>query len=523
MDLLFDINVAVDICTKRQPFYDDSNLAVAKCVYEGGRIWLYVGSVQTLEYVTRAELKLIYKKAGEQVSARQLEKNARDVLKKLASDKHWLASLAGEGSVFDSVDPEDEQLIRALSRFTPGSIKLLTRDEHLCELYPDLTITPQKYLEMPSQLKAIDFIDLKTQQDLIRPALEENIHRVLARGQYIMGPEIKQLEERLAEYVGVKHCITVSDGTKALLIAMMALGIKAGDEVITTPFTFIATGEMIALIGAIPVFVDIDPRTYNIDPRKIEAAITPKTKAIMPVSLYGQCADFDAINAIAEKHGLPVIEDAAQSFGATYKGKKSCALSTIGSTSFFPSKPLGCYGDGGALFTDDDNLAKLMREIRLHGQDRRYHHPRIGLNGRMDTLQAAIVLAKMDIFEEEVNSRVVIGARYTDLLKSVFGVASPYIEPQNTSVYAQYTVIIENRETVQKQLNESGIPTAVHYPIPLHLQPAFAFLNKAVGSFPIAEEKSRQVMSLPMSPTLTMCDQQRIVSALTEIVTYREA
>ena len=240
------------------------------------------------------------------------------------------------------------------------------------------------------QKQIIPFIDLKTQYEAIKPDIQERINRVLDHGQYVMGPEIFELEEKLAEYVGVKHCIAASSGTDTLLIAMMALGINPGDEVITTPFTFIATGEMIALIGAIPVFVDIDPRTYNIDPSKIEAAITSKTKAIMPVSLYGQCADMGAINAIADKYNLPVIEDAAQSFGATYNGKKSCGLSTIGSASFFPSKPLGAYGDGGALFTDDDNLAKLMREIRLHGQDRHYHHPRIGINGRMDTIQAAV-------------------------------------------------------------------------------------------------------------------------------------
>ncbi len=523
MDLLLDINVAVDICTKRQPFYDDSNFAVAKCILDGGRIWIYVGSVQTLEYVTRTELKLIYQKAGKQVSARQLEKNTRDVLKELASDKHWLASLAHEGMVFDSVDPEDEQLIRSLSRFTTGAIKLLTRDELLCERYPDLTITPQQYLQTLSQHKPIDFIDLKTQQDHIRPALEKNIHRVLHHGQYIMGPEIKQLEERLADYVGVKHCITVCDGTKALLIAMMALGIKAGDEVITTPFTFIATGEMIALLGAIPVFVDIDPRTYNIDPNKIEAAITSKTKAIMPVSLYGQCADMDKINTIAEKHGLPMIEDAAQSFGATYKGKKSCGLSTIGSTSFFPSKPLGCYGDGGALFTNDDAFAKTMREIRLHGQDRRYHHPIIGINGRMDTLQAAIVLAKLDIFDDEVKARAEIGTRYTELINSALSthhsapvLITPHIEPHNTSVYAQYTVLVGNREAVQKKLIAAGIPSAVHYPIPLNLQPAFAQLNKPAGSFPVAEDAANRVISLPMSPYLSDYDLQAVSYAILE-------
>lgn len=370
---------------------------------------------------------------------------------------------------------------------------------------------------------SIPFIDLKTQYETLKPQIQARINAVLEHGQYIMGPEVKELEERLAAYVGVKHCITASSGTDTLLIAMMALGIGPGDEVITTPFTFVATGEMIALIGAKPAFVDIDPRTYNLDPAKIEASITHRTKAIMPVSLYGQCADMDAINAIAAKYNLPVIEDAAQSFGATYKGKRSCALSTIGSTSFFPSKPLGGYGDGGALFTDDDVLAKAMKEIRVHGQDRRYHHPRIGLNGRMDTLQAAILLAKLDRFIEwEVPQRKAIGARYTELLNSPRPLAgeglglvvTPYIEPHNTSVYAQYTVQVNDRDALVKKLNESGIPTAVHYPIPLHLQPVFASLGFKVGDFPISETAGKRVMSLPMGPDLTDTAQQQVVSAI---------
>ena len=312
----------------------------------------------------------------------------------------------------------------------------------------------------------MEFIDLKTQYERIRPQVDERMRRVLEHGKYIMGPEVAELEERLAAYVGVKHCIGVASGTDALLIAMMALGVGPDDEIITTPFTFIATGEMIALIGAKPVFVDIDPRTYNLDPALIETAISPRTKAIMPVSLYGQCADLDAINSVAARHGLPVIEDAAQSFGATSKGRKSCALSTIGCTSFFPSKPLGCYGDGGACFTDDDALAKAMRQIRVHGQDRRYHHPVIGVNGRLDTLQAAVLLAKLEVLEEEVAARGRIGARYSELLRE--HVTTPYLAPQCTSVYAQYTVQVDRREEVQEKLKAAGIPTAVHYPIPLH-------------------------------------------------------
>ena len=362
----------------------------------------------------------------------------------------------------------------------------------------------------------MEFIDLKSQYQLLKNDIDAGIHTVLNHGQYIMGPEVKELEEVLAAYVGVKHCIAASSGTDTLLIALMALGIGSGDEVITTPFTFIATGEMIALAGAKPVFVDIDPLTYNIDPNLIEAAISSRSKAIMPVSLYGQCADFDAINLIADKYNLPVIEDGAQSFGASYKGRRSCGLSTIGSTSFFPSKPLGCYGDGGALFTNDDALAKAMQEIRVHGQDRRYHHPRIGINGRMDTIQAAVLLAKMKVFEEEVTARARIGARYSELLQDV--AVTPYIAAENRSVYAQYTVQVENRDEVQGKLKELGVPTAVHYPVPLHLQPAFSCFGSSNGSCPVSEAASNKVMSLPMHPFLTEETMSAVARSLREAI-----
>ncbi len=364
--------------------------------------------------------------------------------------------------------------------------------------------------------ETIPFIDLKSQYKALEDNIKSRINKVLDHGQYVMGPEVTELENRLAEFVGVKHCISASSGTDTLMISMMALGIGPGDEVITSPFTFIATGEMIALIGAKPVFVDINPKSYNIDPSKIEAAITPKTKAIMPVSLYGQCADFDAINTIADKYGLAVIEDAAQSFGATYKGKKSCALSTIGSTSFFPSKPLGAYGDGGALFTNDDNLAKVMREIRSHGQERHYYHVRLGVNGRLDTIQAAILLAKMDIFPEEISARNKVADKYSSLLMGEL--VTPYIESHNTSVYAQYTILVDNRSDVQQKLKDLGVPTAVHYPIPLNLQPAFADLNQGEGSFPISESIAKRVLSLPMSPYLDDRLIQKIADAVIESV-----
>ncbi|MEQ8426928.1 MAG: DegT/DnrJ/EryC1/StrS family aminotransferase [Gammaproteobacteria bacterium] len=363
----------------------------------------------------------------------------------------------------------------------------------------------------------MEFIDLKAQYKQIQPAIQARINAVLEHGKYIMGPEVQELEEKLADYVGVKHCIAVSSGTDALLIAMMALEIQPGDEIITTPFTFISTGEMIRLLGAVPVFVDIDPDTYNISPGLIEAAITEKTRAIAPVSLYGQCADFDEINAIARKHGIPVIEDAAQSFGATYKGKKSCGLSTIGCTSFFPSKPLGCYGDGGACFTDDDALAKRMREIRVHGQERRYYHPVIGINGRMDTIQAAILIVKLEIFPEEVRLREAIGASYTQQIKdSAIAVTTPTIKEHNTSVYAQYTIAVDDREDLQAKLADNNIPTAVHYPVPLHMQPAFHELGFKQGSLPVSENAASKVMSLPMHATLKNDDIAQIVHQLND-------
>ncbi len=355
----------------------------------------------------------------------------------------------------------------------------------------------------------MQFIDLKSQYRRIQAQVQQRIQAVLDHGQYILGPEHEELEKRLAAYVGAKHCINVASGTDALLIALMALDIKPGDEVITSPFSFFATAEVIVLLGARPVFVDIDPRTYNLDPKLIEPAITPRTRVIMPVSLYGQCADFDAINAVAAKHKLSVIEDGAQSFGAAYKGRKSCALSTIGCTSFFPSKPLGCYGDGGASFTNDDELASKMRWIRIHGQDRRYHHPVVGLNGRLDTLQCAILLPKLEIFAEEVEQRSKIGARYSELLIEVC--VTPYVEPHNLCVYAQYTIQVEKREAFQAKLQEANIPTAVHYPVPLHKQPALAQYD---ASYPHSEAAAARVISLPMHPYLTPADQDRVVAAV---------
>jgi UDP-2-acetamido-2-deoxy-ribo-hexuluronate aminotransferase len=360
---------------------------------------------------------------------------------------------------------------------------------------------------------SIPFIDLKTQYQALKPQIQARIDAVLEHGQYIMGPEVKELEDKLAAFTGAKHCITCASGTEALLMSLMALGISPGDEIITTPFTFVATAEMIVLLGAKPVFVDVEHDTGNIKAALIEAAITPRTKAIMPVSLYGQTADMDAINAVAAKHGnLPVIEDAAQSFGATYKGRQSCNLSTIGCTSFFPSKPLGCYGDGGAIFTNDDSLAQAMREIRVHGQSQRYVHTRVGVGGRMDTLQCAIVLAKLERFEWEVQQRHEIGERYNQCLDQA-GIDRIQQRPERTSVYAQYTVMVPNREALQKRLTEVGIPTAVHYPVPLNEQPAYKHLC-CPDCTPVAQQLAKRVMSLPMSPDLDDDGAAKVVKAV---------
>lgn len=360
----------------------------------------------------------------------------------------------------------------------------------------------------------MQFIDLKSRHKLIGDKINSRIQKVMEHGQYILGPEIKELEEKLSHYTGSDHCVTVSSGTDSLLIALMALGVGAGDEVITVPYTWISTAEVIALLGAKPVFVDIRPDTWNMDETLVESAITEKTKAIMSVSIYGQCPDMDAINAVAQKYDLPVIEDAAQSFGATYKGKKSCNLSTIGSTSFFPSKPLGCYGDGGALFTNDDELAEKFRWIRVHGQERKHHHPILGINGRMDTLQAAILLEILEVFPEEVKKRGQLGQNYSDGLESLNDQEIPIIGVNNTSVYAQYTILSENRELIKQSLLEKNIPSISYYSTPLHFQPVFNNLGYKEGDFPVAEKVANKCLSLPMSPYLQTQDQNLVIAAI---------
>lgn len=361
----------------------------------------------------------------------------------------------------------------------------------------------------------MEFIDLKTQYQRYKTDIDARMNRVVNHGHFIMGPEIAELEQELCRYVGVPHCITVASGTDSLEIALRALGIGPGDEVITVPFTWISTAEVIGLVGARAVFVDIRPDTYNINEDLIEKAITPRTKAIMPVSLFGQMPDFDKINALAAKHGVTVIEDAAQSFGATQGGKRSCGVSTISSTSFFPAKPLGCFGDGGALFTTDARVAESMRAIRTHGGVKRHHHTLLGMNGRFDTLQAAVVLAKLPHFDSEVEARGRIGARYSQLLQDCS--VTPVVAAGNTHVYAQYTIRSKRRDQLGEGLKAKGVPTAVYYPKCLHEQPVFAPWGYKMGDFPESERASREVISLPMHPFLSEADQDKVVEAVLEL------
>lgn len=371
---------------------------------------------------------------------------------------------------------------------------------------------------------AVPFIDLKSQYQALKNSIDFRIQKVLESGAYIGGPEVAELERTLAQHTGSQHCLAVASGTDALLIPMMALGIGMGDEVITTAFSFIATAETIVLAGATPVYVDIDRKTFNLDPKKIEAAITPKTKAIMPVSLYGQAADLDEINAIAKKHNLFVIEDTAQSYGAKYKSKKSGACTTAAGTSFYPAKPLGCYGDGGAIFTNDSNLLQVMKEIREHGSEKRYYHIRLGVNGRLDTIQCAILLAKMERYDWEVEQRNKLAKRYTgsfgglQSLDSQF--STPFVRPENESVWAQYTLTVTNRELFQKKMNELQVPTAVHYPMTMPDQPWYKANTKSTHDISISRWAADHVVSLPMYPDMDEKTQDIVIDAVKKAVEF---
>ena len=472
-----------------------------KLVASDAKLWLYTGQV----------LEIIGQVQGHLPDADQtnIPQKAGKLLMEFSKRCSWLATLSEDVLELNDEDPIAIGLIRAAGRLGEKTLVVTDVESRLAQGWPFVQLE-EVFREVESASQ-IPFIDLATQQDQIRPELERNLFRVLHHGQYVMGAEVEVLESRLAEYVGVEHCISVSSGTDALLIAMMALGIGREDEVITTPFTFFAAVETIKLLGGTPVYVDIDPKSYNLDPELLEAKISDRTKAILPVSLYGQCSDMDRINEIAGSRQIPVIEDAAQSFGATYKGRRSCSLSQIGCTSFFPAKPFGAYGDAGACFTEDNDLAESMRQIRDHGQSGRYQHSRIGLNGRMDTIQAAVLLAKLPVFDQELASRTEAARRYSELMKSAEInqlLTLPTMEPHNCSSWAQYTIEVSNRNHVRSVLSDNGIPTAVHYPEPVYAQPA---LSEAIEHCPVTEYAANHVLSLPMHPYLEL-DIQKFVS-----------
>lgn len=496
-EVLLGPDIAVELA-----LLPEHELSAHPLVSESDRLWIYVGANDHL-----------HRKLAERLGSSAAALTAMKQLRPLVNS---LSALSEDCDCGDQL-PLNFGLTRAVARLGEDAA-LVTRDTGLLSASSQ-ALSPAEFLQREPAQRSIGFLDLATQQDQLRDEIERRMFGVLRRGQYILGPEVAELEARLAEFTGVDHCIAVSSGTDSLVIALMALGVGPGDEVITVPYTWISSAEAALLVGATPVFVDIDPDTYNMDPAKLEAAIGPNTKAIMPVSLYGQCADLPAINEIAERHGLPVIEDAAQSLGATCDGQPSCGLSTIGSTSFFPTKPLGCYGDGGALMTSDADLAGRMKQIRAHGQLKKHHHPIVGMNGRLDTLQAAVLLAKLDTFETECRQRAKVAARYDRLIRQqIPAVKTPLISARNTSVYAQYTICVDHRDTVQAELRTRGIPAVGYYVVPLTQQPVMSHLNYQLGDFPVTEQVAGQCLSLPMSPYLTLQEQEHIVDGLAEAV-----
>ena len=474
----------------------------------GHRNWLYVAQQSEM-------LRLLVLEAEKENTSNPATA-ARDQLASLQQSCLWLAALAEDGDTLSDPDPVAAGLTRAASRVGNDTRIVTDNPSHLERGLPFISLdsaVAEALVACPMPL-----VDLRAQQDRLRAGLERSLHRVLHHGKFIQGPEIHALEAALAEYVGVEHCIGVSSGTDALLISLMALEIGPGDEVVTTPFSFIATAEMIALVGATVVFADVDPRTGNLDAARLEPAITRRTRAILPVSLYGQCADMTQINQVAEKHQLPVIEDAAQSFGALHRGMKSCALSTIGCTSFFPAKPLGAYGDAGAIFTSDADLARIMRELLNHGQDGHYNHVRLGVNGRMDSMQAAVLREKLSVLDDELTQRQFLADRYSELLQELTGRAGlslPFVLAENRSAWAQYTIQIDHRDRLRQRLLEAGIPSAVHYPMVLFRQPAF---QQSVSNCPHSVSLATKVMSLPLHPYLAATTQHTVVEHLKRVL-----
>ena len=505
--LLLDASAVYVLCD--QGAGSESDGLLESLQVKGVRVWCYAGEYSDL--LSRS--KALMERAASSEDAPVLTPHQK--LGQSLPGVQWLSALAGDILDNNDLDPIALALTRAAARLA-GETWVVTADRNRLERGAPFVSTYGLEIAQPDSQVA--FIDLAAQQDLIRGELEEGIHRVLHHGRYVMGEEIGRLEGQLAEMSGAAHCICVSSGTDALLAALMAIEIKPGDEVITSPFTFFATAETIALLGGLPVYVDIDPETFNLDPGRIEAAISPRTRAIMPVSLYGQCAEMDEINAIARRHSLTVIEDAAQSFGASFHGRRSCALSDLACTSFFPAKPLGAYGDGGACFTQDASLADRLRQIRDHGQEGRYHHTALGINGRLDTIQAAVLTAKLKIFPDEFAARQKVAEGYAELLADLEDagrITLPVVRPHNTSAWAQYTIRVANRDEIQKSLAEEGVPSAVHYPAALYDQPALAQPGQ---NCPESDRAAREVLSLPMHPYLDKATQGRVSQSLHDAI-----
>ncbi len=495
MNYILDVNVILDYFNdKRREQFQSSIEAFNYCYKNSENIFLSSSSLDNIAFLKIKELK--DEKGFSTKKSREL---VAEIIKFLLS-KFKIAKTPSYMDI-DYEDIEDSQVIASAKAI---NAKVITRDRGMLNKYSTTTITPKDFLENRDNRQKIDFANLKKQYFLYQSELEEEIDKVLNNSSYIMGNAVKELEENLQTFTGAKHAITCSSGTDALLLAMMALDIKPNDEVITTPFTFIATAETIAFLGAKPVFVDIDERTYNIDPTKIEEKITPKTKAIIAVSLYGQPSDIDALEKLKIKHSkLKIIIDGAQSFGSTFNGVYDSNLGDISTTSFFPAKPLGCFGDGGAVFTNSDELAEKIKMLRVHGQSKRYHHKYIGMGGRMDTLQCAIVDVKLKHYKKDLALREEVAQKYNSKFKIQNSkLILPFVDNRATSAFAQYSVRVQNRDEVQSKLKEQGIPTAVHYPMPLHLQECFAYLGYKKGDFPIAEKVSNEIMSLPMNPYL---------------------
>ena len=491
-NILLDLNILLDYYEEERRERFPTSVEVFDFLKQKDFVFISSSSIDNFEFMKYNLLKI----ENPNMTRKQVLQIVHAMIKEFLS--YFKIAKTPSYIEIDYEDIEDSQVIASAKAV---NAQVITRDRGILEKHPDHTTSPENFLKTKNQKPStnIDFANLKKQYFMYQSELEKEMDKVLNNASYIMGDAVADLEKNLQVFTGAKHAITCASGTEALLLAMMALDIQPDDEIITTPFTFIATAETIAFLGAKPVFVDIDEKTYNIDPRKIEEKITNKTKAIIPVSLYGQPVDMDTIQSIADKHTLKVIIDGAQSFGSTYKGKTDSNLGDISTTSFFPAKPLGCFGDGGAVFTNSDELAQKIKMLRVHGQNKRYHHKYIGVGGRMDTLQCAVVNVKLKHYKKDLTLRQEVAQKYTEALQNK-ELVTPYQNSDTTSAWAQYSVRVKNRDEVQAKLKEAGIPTAVHYPMPLHLQECFEYLEYKNGDFPVAERVSSEIMSLPMNP-----------------------